>query len=106
LVDVARWRLAVEDGSKFLARWANRPSHWWSSADLFALAPVPEKPGPGFDRLARYDSTGLVCCLCGRPVTMLTADSATIRTTSGTLNFYRCTRLALGPLGDNLNDLA
>jgi hypothetical protein len=28
---------------------------------------------------------------------MLTANSATIKTTSGTLNFYRHTRPALGP---------
>jgi hypothetical protein len=32
----------------------------WSSADLFGLAPVPDKPHPSFNHLSRYDLTGLV----------------------------------------------
>ena len=105
-VPEGRWRQAVEDAKAFVRTWGEQArSLNWSNRDLFGLAPVPEKPKPGFDRLARYDLTGLIWCLCGRPVVAITTDSATIRTTNGTLNFYRHTRPAYGPLGDSLDDL-
>ena len=66
LVDVARWRQAVEDGSRFLAKWGSQAEALgWSSADLFGLASVPDKPHPSFNRLSRYDLTGLIWLLRG-----------------------------------------
>src|SRR5215472_2670863 len=59
LVDVARWRRCVEDGSKFLAIWGETAQGLnWSSADLFGLIDIPERPSPSFNRLSRYDRLG------------------------------------------------
>ena len=33
----------------------------WTTADLFGLAPVPQRPTAHYRRLSRYDLTGLVC---------------------------------------------
>jgi hypothetical protein len=105
-VDAPRWQQAVEDAKAFLGTWGEQAhSLNWSNRDLFGLHTPPEQPHPSYSRLSRYDETGLVWLLQGRPVTMLTAESATIKTTSGTLNFYRHTRPALGPVGDCLDDL-
>ena len=72
--------------------------------DLFGLHRPPEQPGPTYDRLARYDHLGLIWAVQGRKVVAITADSATIKTKRGTLNFYRHSRPGLGPLGDSLDD--
>jgi hypothetical protein len=105
LVPVERWQRCVADGSRFLAQWGE-PAELlgWSSADLFGLHKPPDNPHPSYSRLSRYDCLGLCWALQGRPVTMLTADSATIKTISGTLNFYRYNRPGFGPLGDSLDD--
>jgi hypothetical protein len=91
LVDVTRWRQCVTDGSKFLAVWGeSAESLGWSSADLFALAPVPAKPHPSYSRLSRYDAVGLIWLLQGRPVVALTEATATIRNpATGNLTTYR-----------------
>jgi hypothetical protein len=107
LVDVTRWRLAVEDGKRFLAKWGEQAEALgWTSADLFALHTPPAKPHPSYSRLSRYDATGLVWALEGRDVIALTAEGAVIRTATGTtLTYYRHGRPALGPVGDSLEDL-
>jgi hypothetical protein len=106
LIDVARWHECVEDCKRFLAKWGEQAEALeWTSADLFGLAPVPERPHPSYNRLSRYDCTGLCWLLQGRDVIALTADRATIRTATGsTLTCYRHGRPALGPLGDSLDD--
>jgi len=69
LIDVARWRQCVEDGSKFLAVWGEQAEALgWSSADLFGLHEPPEQPHPSYRRLSRYDCTGLAWLLQGREV--------------------------------------
>ena len=107
LVDVARWRQCVEDGSKFLARWGQQAEALgWTAGDLFGLIEIPERPPPSFSRLSRYDRLGLCWALQGRDVIALTAEGAVIRTTTGTtLTYYRHGRPALGPLGDSVDDL-
>jgi hypothetical protein len=108
LVDVARWQRCVRDGSKFLARWGEQAeSLGWSSADLFGLHMPPAKPHPSYNRLSRYDCTGLVWLLEGREVLALTADTASVRNPkTGTVTVFRKNnRPALGPLGDSLDDL-
>jgi hypothetical protein len=91
LVEVARWRQAVEDGSRFLAKWGEQAeSLGWSSADLFGLHQPPAKPHPSYSRLSRYDCTGLCWLLQGRPVVALTEDTASIRNpATGSITVYR-----------------
>jgi hypothetical protein len=108
LIDVARWRQCVEDGSKFLAVWDEQAEALgWSSADLFGLHEPPEQPHPSYQRLSRYDCTGLIWLLKGRPVVALMADTAAIENpATGTITVYRKHhKPALGPVGDSLDDL-
>jgi hypothetical protein len=98
LVDVARWRQCVEDGRAFLAKWgAQAESFGWDSRDLFGLAPVPAKPHPSYNRLSRYDATGLIWLLQGRPVVALAKTTAAIQSATGTITTYR--RLTATVLG-------
>jgi hypothetical protein len=104
LVEVERWRKAVEDGSKFLARWGEQAETLgWTPADLFGLHAPPEQPHPSYSRLSRYDAVGLVWLLQGRPVVALTADTAAIENQTGAVTVYRKhNKPALGPVGDSL----
>jgi hypothetical protein len=107
LVPAARWQAAVEDGRHFLARWADRAEALgWTPRDLFGLMPVPGHAEPSFSRLSRYDETGLIWLLQGRPVVALTEATAAIQSSTGALTIYRRHyKPALGPLGDSLDDL-
>jgi hypothetical protein len=72
LVNEDRWRQAVEDAKAFVGQWGDQAhSLDWSSADLFGLHKPPEKPGPTYDRLSRYDCLGLIWALQGRKVVAL-----------------------------------
>jgi hypothetical protein len=104
-VDVADWQQAIEDGHKFLARWGEQAEALgWTARELFGLHPVPERPAPSYRRLSRYDETGLIWLLRGRPVVALTASEAAIRGHSGATVVYRKhNKPALGPLGDCLD---
>jgi hypothetical protein len=56
-------------------------------------------------RATRYDETGLIWLLQGREVIALTAETAAIRGSSGSLTIYpKSNRPALGPFGDSLED--
>src|SRR5215831_8386669 len=90
MVDIARWRQCVEDGKRFLGRWGSRAEVLgWDARDLFGLHTPPEKPHPSYNRLSRYDGTGLIWLLEGRPVVALTADTASIKGTTGNITVYR-----------------
>jgi hypothetical protein len=104
LVEVERWRRCVQDGSKFLALWGEQAeSFGWASRDLFGLHAVPDKPHPSYQRLSRYDCTGLIWLLQGRPVVALTADTAAIENPTGAITVYRKhNKPALGPVGDDV----
>jgi hypothetical protein len=106
-VDAADWQQTVADGRAFLSRWAEQAKALgWTTADLFGLSPVPERPAANYRRLSRYDLTGLLWLLKGRPVVALTATTAAIQTPSGAILTYRRHRKpALGPLGDSLDEL-
>src|SRR5262249_26441861 len=106
LVEVARWQHAVEDGRRFLATWGEQAEALgWTSADLFGLHTPPERPHPSYRRLSRYDCTGLVWLLEGRPVLALTEAPAAIENPTGTITTYRrFNKPALGPLGDSLEE--
>jgi len=105
-VPVERWEQAVEDGKRFLAKWGTQAEALgWTSADLFGLAPVPEQPHPSYRRLSRYDCTGLIWLLQGRPVVALTEATASIENPTGNITTYRrFNKPALGPVGDSMED--
>jgi len=102
-----RWRMAIEDGRRFLATWGSQAEALgWTSADLFGLHTPPEQPHPSYSRLSRYDETGLVWLLLGREVVALTEATAAFENPTGSITTYRrFNKPALGPLGDSLDDL-
>jgi len=104
-VPVERWQQAVEDARRFVAEWSDQAAALgWIADDLFGLAPIPDKPKPAFERLSRYDQTGLCWLLHGRRVIALTEITAVIETETGTLAYRRYHKPALCPLGDSLDD--
>jgi hypothetical protein len=62
----------------------------WTERDLFGLAEIPERPRPSYERLSRYDQTGLVWLLQDRRVVALTKNTAVIETANGALRYPRC----------------
>jgi hypothetical protein len=76
-----------------------------SARDLFGLQAPPAKPHPSYSRLSRYDETGLIWLLQGRPVVALTETTAAIQNPTGAITTYRRhNKPALGPVGDSLDD--
>ncbi len=106
LVDEYRWRRAAADAESFVARWGERAAALgWTAKDLFGLAVVPDRPASNYQRLSRYDQTGLIWLLQARSVLALTEKTAVIETATGTVSYRRYNKPALGPLGDNLDDM-
>ena len=104
-VPVDRWQAAVEDGRRFLARWGEQAEALgWTARDLFGLHRPPAAPHPSYSRLSRYDETGLIWLLQGRPVIALTEATAAIQGTSGVTVYRKYNKPALGPVGDSLDD--
>jgi hypothetical protein len=105
-VERGRWQQAVEDGRRFLESWGQQAgSLGWTSRDLFGLHMPPARPHPSYRRLSRYDETGLIWLLQGRPVVALTAATAAIENPAGAITVYRrYDKPALGPVGDSLED--
>jgi hypothetical protein len=105
-VDPPDWMQAVEDGRKFLARWGEQAEALgWTARELFGLHAVPERPAATYRRLSRYDETGLIWLLQGKPVIGLTESEAAIRGHSGaTVTYRKLNKPALGPVGDSLDD--
>src|SRR5262249_25728425 len=107
LIPVSRWQAAVEDRRRFLTRWGDQAeAPGWTAGDVFGLHTPPEKPHPSYSRLSRYDETGLIWLLEGRPVVALTETTAAVQNPSGAITTYRRhNKPALGPVGDSLDDL-
>jgi hypothetical protein len=106
-VDPADWVQAIKDGRKFLASWCQQAEAFgWTARELFGLHAVPERPSATYRRLSRYDETGLIWLLQGRPVVALTASEAAIRGHSGaTVTYRKYNKPSLGPLGDCVDDM-
>jgi hypothetical protein len=106
-IDTADWQKAIEDGRRFIGRWGEQTaSLGWTARDLFGLPRIPEKPAPNYRRLSRYDETGLIWLLRGRPVVALSDTTAAIEQTTGAVTIYRKNnKPALGPVGDSLDDI-
>jgi len=102
------WRQALADGHRFLTQWGRQAEALgWTSCDLFGLHKPPDKPAPTYRRLSRYDETGLIWLLGGRPVAALTADTAAIMNPTGNVTVYRrYNKPGLGPIGDSLDEFA
>jgi hypothetical protein len=96
LVEPARWQQAINDAESFLARWGNQ-AHvlGWTARELFGLHPVPERPAPTFRRLSRYDCTGLIWLLHGRPVIALTETEAAIQSAGAVVMCHKLNKPAL-----------
>jgi hypothetical protein len=102
-IDIADWQIAIEDGGSFLRRWAEQAEALgWTVRDVFGLAPAPDKVAANYRRLSRYDLTGLIWLLRGRPVVALTEATAAIQHRRGSITTYRRqNKPALGPIGDS-----
>jgi hypothetical protein len=106
LVETDRWQQAVRDADCFLSKWAAQAQALgWTVRELFGLHPVSEHPAPTFRRLSRYDSTGLIWLLQGRPVIALTETGAAIQSAGAVVMYRKHRKPALGPLGDSLDDM-
>jgi hypothetical protein len=105
-VESARWQQALQDGRRFLAEWGEQAEALgWTARDLFGLHEVPANPHPTYQRLSRYDCTGLIWLLQGCPVVALTGETAAIKMPTGSVTTYRRhNKPAYGPLGDSLDD--
>jgi hypothetical protein len=106
LVETERWDQAARDADSFLAKWGPQAQALgWTARELFGLHPVPMQPASSFRRLARYDSTGLIWLLQGRPVIALTETEAAIQSAGAVVMYRKHNKPALGPLGDSLDDM-
>jgi hypothetical protein len=106
-VDAADWQQAIEDGHRFVTQWGKQAEALgWTPADLFGLHTPPEKPAPNYRGLSRYDQTGLIWLLHGRPVVALTETDATILAPSGaSLMYHRHNKPAPGLIGDGIDEM-
>jgi hypothetical protein len=106
LVETDRWDQAIRDADSFLAKWGQQAQALgWTARELFGLHPVPARPAPAFRRLARYDATGLIWLLQGRPVIALTETEAAIQSAGAVVMYRKLRKPALGPLGDSFDDM-
>jgi hypothetical protein len=88
--DIADWRSALDDARTFLTTWAEQAEALgWTARDLFGLTPAPNQPAANYRRLSRYDLTGLIWLLRGRPVVALTEAAAAIQHRRGSITTYR-----------------
>jgi hypothetical protein len=96
LIEPGSWEQAVRDTESFLATWGDQAEALgWTARDLFGLHPVPERPAASYRRLARYDETGLIWLLHGRPVVALTETTAAIQGAAAVLTYRKLNKPAL-----------
>jgi hypothetical protein len=105
LVEPVHWQQATRDAENFLPLWSDRAhALGWTARELFGLHSVPERPAANYQRLARYDETGLLWLLRGRPVVVLTETTAAIQGATAVLTYRKHNKPALRPIGDSLDD--
>lgn len=81
-----RWRQIIDDGGRFLDRWASQAAAvGWSAADVFGLHPAAPA--------SRYDGMGLVPLIGGGEVIAVEPDHAVIRMQCGACLTYYLRRL-------------
>ena len=103
-----RWQRCVEDGRRFLAQWGSQAEALgWNSLTYSACTHRRRTRTRATAACRRYDATGLIWLLQGRPVIALTEATAAIQSLTGAITVYRRhNKPALGPVGDSLDDLA
>lgn len=75
------WRQLIEDGGRFLDRWASEAARLgWTALDVFGVHPAAPS--------TNYDAIGLVPLIRGGDVVAIGLDRATIRTHGRTLLTY------------------
>jgi len=80
--------------------------HGLPARDQFGRPDVTARPGPKYQPLSRYDQTGLIWLLRGRPVIALTAMEAIMCCQSGaTLVYGRQNQLAPGLIFDSTDGI-
>ena len=83
-IEGKRWQQCLLDAQHFLGEWGDKArALGWVDGELFGLHEPPAQPHPSYNRLSRYDCTGLLWLLHGRRVLALTSDTAAIETASG-----------------------
>ena len=83
--DQERWQQVIDDGGRFLDRWA---------AEAAASGWNPDHAFGGITQ-ARWNKYGFVGLICGGEVVMISTENTVIQLRSGTLLFY--SRLLCGP---------
>jgi len=77
----ARWRQIIDDGGRFLDRWASQAEALgWDTAAVFGVDPA----APGW----RLDLAGLVVLIDGADVTAITDRTAMLRLRTGSVQVY------------------
>jgi hypothetical protein len=105
LIEPRRWEQAIQDAESFVAKWGARAhALGWTAQELFGLHPVAERPVANYERLSRYDATGLIWLLQSRQVVALTEATAAIQGATAVLTYRKHNKSALGPLGDSVDD--
>jgi len=101
-----RWLRRGNPRPRFLSRWGDQvEALGWTARDPFGPQAPPSKRHPSYSRLSRYDETGLIWVLQGRPVIALTEATAAIQNPTSNVTVYRKNnKPALGPEGDSLDD--
>ena len=78
---IARWRIMIDDGGRFLDRWATEAAGLgWQATDVFGVHPAAPS--------SRFDAMGLVPIIGGGEVISITERTATIRSPGGQLLVY------------------
>ena len=106
-VELERWQKCLADTRQFLRNWGRQADALgWTAPDLLGLHRPPLQPHPSYQRLSRYDETGLLWLLQGRLVLALTETTAAIQVKGAVPIIYRRhNKPAFGPVGDSLKDL-
>ena len=85
-----RWQQAVDDGRRFVATWGDKAEALgWTPKEVFGLHTPPANPHPSYNRLSRYDETGLAWLLNGSPVVAMSSSTAAIKSKAGSITSYR-----------------
>ena len=66
---------------------------------------MPPQPAATYQRLSRYDATGLIWLLQGHSVVALTKSEAAIESNGAVVVYRKDRKPAFGPLGDSLDDM-
>lgn len=90
----------LQDSRKILAHWdTNAHTRGW-----MALRPARNQPATHCRQFGRYDVTGSIWLLRGRPVIALTETAAAIHGDIGVLVHRKLNKPALGPVGNGPDD--